>query len=98
MPGILNIVVWSHEIGEIHTEKKSTSESPVSWRDSNRRYKQHCPWDMLKQQYAKCSVFKQGYWHILIVARSEYLFTFSFAHQLLQFFCCLLVRWKKVVV
>ena len=28
MPGILNIFVWSHEIGEIHTEKKKYTQKP----------------------------------------------------------------------
>jgi len=46
---------------------KKTHKRPVSWSYSNERYKQYCPWDMLKQQYVKCSVFIHGYWRILIV-------------------------------
>jgi hypothetical protein len=68
MAGILNIVVRSHEIGEIRPLKTR----PVSWRYSNQRYKQHCRWDMLKQQYAKYSVFRHGYWHVLIGPRRIY--------------------------
>jgi len=80
MAGILNIVVWSHEIGEIHT-KINTRKRPVSWQYSNQRYKQHSRWDMLKQQYAKCSVFRHGYWHILIVPRNKYsLFLLIFSY------------------